>query len=238
MYSFDTRVRYSELKEDRMVSLVSIINYFQDCCSFESEDGDVGLDWMAEHHTAWMLTNWQIKVIRRPVYGENIRVKTWPTFFKYFLGKRNFVIENAKTGEKLVCADSDWAYVNVLSGRPERNVPEKELEVYQLSEPLEGDFVKGKIQVPDEMEELAPLTIGHTSIDTNHHVNNAQYIALAMAQLPQGVKGVNFRSLRAEYKQQSLLGDALYPKRAFNDGVYVITLDDAEGNHKLISEFC
>lgn len=97
------------------------------------EDGDVGLDWMAEHHTAWMLTNWQIKVIRRPVYGENIRVKTWPTFFKYFLGKRNFVIENAKTGEKLVCADSDWAYVNVLSGRPERNVPEKELEVYQLS---------------------------------------------------------------------------------------------------------
>lgn len=36
MYSFDTRVRYSELKEDRMVSLVSIINYFQDCCSFES----------------------------------------------------------------------------------------------------------------------------------------------------------------------------------------------------------
>ena len=30
MYSFDTRVRYSELAEDKKASIVSIINYFQD----------------------------------------------------------------------------------------------------------------------------------------------------------------------------------------------------------------
>ena len=41
MYSYTTRVRYSELAEDRCASLVSIINYFQDCSTFESEDGDI-----------------------------------------------------------------------------------------------------------------------------------------------------------------------------------------------------
>ncbi|MCR5103972.1 MAG: hypothetical protein K6B68_05890 [Eubacterium sp.] len=43
MYSFKSRVRYSELAADKRLSLVSIINYFQDCCTFEAEDKDVGL---------------------------------------------------------------------------------------------------------------------------------------------------------------------------------------------------
>lgn len=46
MYSFKSRVRYSELVADKRLSLVSIINDFQDCCTFEAEDKDVGLQWL------------------------------------------------------------------------------------------------------------------------------------------------------------------------------------------------
>lgn len=31
MYSFDSRVRYSEVDEDRKLSLTGVINYMQDC---------------------------------------------------------------------------------------------------------------------------------------------------------------------------------------------------------------
>ena len=118
MYSFETRVRYSELAEDRSASLVSIINYFQDCCTFESEDGEIGLDWLAEHDTAWMLTGWQIHIIRSPRYCERVKVTTWACGFKYFVGKRSFTITTLE-GEVLVYAMSDWAYMNVKKQLPE-----------------------------------------------------------------------------------------------------------------------
>ena len=37
MYSFKSRVRYSEVGEDKKLSLNGIINYFQDCSTFQSE---------------------------------------------------------------------------------------------------------------------------------------------------------------------------------------------------------
>lgn len=36
-YSFDSRVRYSEIGEDRHLTLNGMINYFQDCSTFQSE---------------------------------------------------------------------------------------------------------------------------------------------------------------------------------------------------------
>ena len=37
IYQFDSRVRYSEVDENRRITLLSILNYFQDCSSFHSE---------------------------------------------------------------------------------------------------------------------------------------------------------------------------------------------------------
>ena len=44
MYSFDSRVRYSEVDEDRKLSLTGVINYMQDCSTFQSEDLNMGID--------------------------------------------------------------------------------------------------------------------------------------------------------------------------------------------------
>lgn len=246
MYSFTTRVRYSELAEDKKASLVSVINYFQDCCCFESEDGDIGLSWLAQHHTAWMLTGWQIHVIRRPKYCEEVRVTTWACGFKYFVGKRSFTI-TTMDGELLVYALSEWAYVNVETGLPEKNVPEKEIQVYGLDEPIEKRFkefgiegdpkeivLKGKINIPVEMSAQPPIVVTADNLDTNHHVNNAQYVALAKSVIPEEI---DVKVFRAEIKQQSMLGDTIFPYISRDDEKIVVLLNDENGKPKLITEF-
>lgn len=40
----DGRVRFSEIDHTRKITVPSIINYFQDCSTFQSEDIGVGLD--------------------------------------------------------------------------------------------------------------------------------------------------------------------------------------------------
>ena len=57
MYSFDSRVRYSEVDENRRITLLSILNYFQDCSSFHSEKIGVGIDYLNKRQCAWVLSS-------------------------------------------------------------------------------------------------------------------------------------------------------------------------------------
>ena len=58
-YSFQSRVRFSEIDHTEKITLPGIINYFQDCSNFHAEDRNVGLTWTRENHAAWILAGWQ-----------------------------------------------------------------------------------------------------------------------------------------------------------------------------------
>ena len=72
MYSFKSRVRYSEVGEDKKLSLNSIINYFQDCSTFQSEELNNGLERLEKLHRVWVLSSWQIVIERYPDLCEEI----------------------------------------------------------------------------------------------------------------------------------------------------------------------
>lgn len=44
MYTFESRVRFSEVDHTEMLTLPSLVNYFQDCSTFQSEDIGLGID--------------------------------------------------------------------------------------------------------------------------------------------------------------------------------------------------
>ena len=150
IYQFDSRVRYSEVDENRRITLLSILNYFQDCSSFHSEKIGFGIDYLKEKQCAWVLSSWQIVLGELPVFGQEITVQTWPYSFKGFLGERNFCIRDEK-GEKLAWANTLWTYVDLKTGHPTR-VPKEEQEAYVLHEKLDMDYAPRKIALPEEME--------------------------------------------------------------------------------------
>ena len=76
MYSFNSRIRYSEVGGDKLLSLNGIINYFQDCSTFQSEELNVGVGVLEEQHRIWVLSSWQIVIDRRPRLNERITIAT------------------------------------------------------------------------------------------------------------------------------------------------------------------
>ena len=54
MYTFNSRVRYSEIGNDETLSMYGVINYFQDCSTFQSESLGLGIDALNERHRAWL----------------------------------------------------------------------------------------------------------------------------------------------------------------------------------------
>ena len=139
-YSFDSRVRYSEIGEDRHLTLNGMINYFQDCSTFHSEAAGVGMEFLAEKQQVWVLSAWQIVVERYPELCEEIKISTWPYEFRHFMGKRNFTMED-KAGNRVAYANTLWTYLDLNTGHP-TNVDEKQVEAYQLEEKLDMKYAQ------------------------------------------------------------------------------------------------
>ncbi|MBQ2105278.1 MAG: acyl-[Lachnospiraceae bacterium] len=92
MYSFNSRVRFSETDTNRKLSITGVMNYLQDCSIFQSEDAGLGFAHVQETKKSWLLSAWNVEVVRRPDVAEEITIATWPYDFKGIYGLRNFAI--------------------------------------------------------------------------------------------------------------------------------------------------
>ena len=47
MYTFDSKIRYSEIDRSGRLSIPAVVDYFQDCSAFQSEELGVGVEYLA-----------------------------------------------------------------------------------------------------------------------------------------------------------------------------------------------
>lgn len=232
MYQFKSRVRFSECNAKAQITVPALVNYFQDCCTFQSEDLGVGLDYLQENHVAWMLSSWQIEVKRYPHLGENIIINTWPYDFKGFYGYRNFTMQD-EDGNVIAFANSIWIFIDTKSGRPQK-VSDKMLSAYSFDEPYQMEKSGRKMKLPDQMEGKETFPVQKFHIDTNHHVNNEKYIEMALEYVKEQAK---VESIQVEYKKAAVLGDIIYPYVWENGEKVIVALSDERQKPYAIVEF-
>ncbi|MGN0466351.1 MAG: acyl-[acyl-carrier-protein] thioesterase [Lachnospiraceae bacterium] len=206
MYQVKERVRYSEVDKNQKVNMAQIVNYFQDCSTFQSEDLGIGLAYLENKKKAWLLSSWQIIVDRYPEFGENIIVGTWAYDTKGVRAYRNFVLMDER--ENIIAkANSIWFLLDIEKNRPTK-ITEEDVEKYGIEEKVDMAYAKGKIKTLGDLEKKEPFQILKVMIDTNGHVNNEKYIEMAMEYLPEKFK---IYEMRAEYKKEGMLYDMFYP---------------------------
>ncbi len=235
-YTFEGKIRYSETDSEGRLTLSSLLNYFQDCSTFQSEMLGLGVKFMKENKLVWVLSSWQIEVERYPVLCEEVEIGTMPYDFKGFLGGRNFFMKD-REGRYLAKANSLWSLLSTENMKPVA-APKDMVERYGLEPKLEMDYASRKIPVPDGGVQGEAITVKKHHLDTNHHVNNGQYVNMAMDCLPSGFGAEEIRRLRVEYKMQAFLNDVLYPYIAEDGDSVFVSLRSAEGKPYVNVEFC
>lgn len=233
-FEMPARIRLSETDQEGVLTLFHLVNYLQDASTFHAEEVERGLAWSRENDLAWILVGWQLHIRRFPRLGDRVIVKTWPYSFRGFMGGRNYTIEK-EDGELLVSANSEWVLMNMTENKPVR-VEKNLLEIFGCAEEekLQEDFGKRKVALNEPAEKREAFTIQEFHMDTNHHVNNAQYIHMAEKYLEEGFQVVHFR---AEYTKQAYQGDIVVPKVCKVDGGYQIQLADSDGEAYFTAEF-
>lgn len=225
MYSFKSRVRYSEVDRFGKLDACSIINYFQDCSTFQSESLNVGMEYLKKEHRAWLLNSWQIEFIREPYLMEPIEIGTWSYGSNGVYGYRNFVM-NDNDGNRLVNANSLWVLTDTDSGRPIK-VAVEDIEPYGCEPRIEMTDYGRKINIQGDGEKQQSFAVRRYHIDTNGHVNNGRYVQFAMEYMDDAIK---LRVLRVEYKRAAVYGDVICPKIYREDGKLTVALDDVNGS--------
>lgn len=234
MYTINNRIRYSEVDSSKELLLSSLLDYFQDCCTFESEELGIGVDYLAKKQAAWVLSSWQIEILRYPQFNETIRISTWPYGFKGFYGYRNFAACE-ENGAVIAKANSVWVFLDTAKMRPQR-ISGELVDAYHdaFREPLAGTWAERKITIPKSSDEKEPVPVVGYYIDTNHHMNNSKYIQVAMEYLPDDFK---VTGLRAEYKKAAKLGDMICPAVSRENNNVTVLLSDREKNPYAVISF-
>jgi len=231
IYSFESRIRYSEIDQRGRLSLPSLINYFQDCSTFHSEDIGLGYEKIRKRGRVWVLSSWHIEIIELPKLGDEVKVKTFATSFKGTQGNRNFIMVNVNDK---VCAyaNSIWVLVDTNSGMLTR-ITEEDYKPYGTLKALEMEPVSRKIERLENAVNYPTLSVLKQHLDTNNHVNNGQYVQMALEILAEDIP---IKRLRVEYKKPAVYGDVIYPKMAQDSTRTVIELQDEGGNPYTIVE--
>ncbi|MBE5870246.1 MAG: acyl-[acyl-carrier-protein] thioesterase [Lachnospiraceae bacterium] len=233
MYQFETRIRYSEVDKNGRLTLPGMLNYFQDVCTFQSEDAGVGTLYLRRKGLAWVLNAWQIDILKTPVLCDAVQVATIPYDMKGFLGYRNFCMKDSRTGEVLAVANSIWTMMDLEKQRPCR-VPEEIMQAYELSERLDMEYAKRKILLEGEGRKEGNIVVLAHHLDTNRHVNNGQYVQMAMDFLKPDTLVVR---MRAEYKKSAVLSDVIVPVVYERKDILGIALNNSKEETFAIIEF-
>lgn len=231
-YQFQSRIRYSEVGEDRRLTLPGLVNYFQDCSIFQSEALEIGLEELTKRRRAWILASWQIEVERFPLLGEEVTTQTWLQNFTGFYGVRNFCMLDAQ-GRTLAQAVSIWIYMDIDRGRPSK-VDADVREALKVEDRPTVAQLSRKIALEGEFEKREKFTVVRSHLDTNHHVNNGQYLVMAQEYLPQDFV---IRRVRVEYKKSAKLHDVVVPFVSEREGVYMVSLCGEDEQPFAVIEF-
>lgn len=232
MYSYNDRVSFSRIDKDGQMGVSNIVDALQDACMFHGEDEGHSALRLLEKDRAWLVSSWHVVFCRRPILGEYFTVHTWPYRFRGVFGKRNFLMETPKK-ERLAYADSTWFYFDSKKGAPAR-VDAEEQAVYPLEPAYDMEYSSRKVRVPENLSAAGEISVCQNYLDTNNHVNNGQYVRLAVNALPIDYPVSEFR---AEFRLAAKMGDTLYVRTGSCGEFFYVVLTDQDGSPYFISEF-
>ena len=221
MYSLNYKVTTSTCDSEGKLKLYSALQMMQDCSEMWIDSEQGVKDYFEKENMAQLLASRQVEVIRRPSFKEELTVTTSVYGMKSMFGFRNTFIYDA---EGLPCYRT-WsmgAFVDKGTGKLKK-VDDQTISTMLLEPKLDMNYKDRRIILPKEGGTvLAPIAVQRADIDYNKHVNNANYIRMAMELLPEGFE---VKGLRVEYRVPARLNDQLVPTVYQQDELFIVALN-------------
>ena len=220
MYSLKYKVTTSTCDSEGRLKLYSALQMMQDCSEMWIDSEPGVKEYFAAQNMAQLLASRQVEIIRVPEYKEELTVTTSVYGMKPMFGFRNTYIYDAE-GKPCYKTWSMGAFVDKANGKLKR-VDDATIASMTLEPQLEMNYGDRRIILPrDGGEAQEPYKLLRADIDYNKHMNNANYVRIAMELLPEGFE---VKCLRVEYRVAAKLGDILVPVVYNVEGRFIVAI--------------
>ncbi len=224
MYSLNYKVTTSTCDSQGQLKLYSALQMMQDCSEMWIDSEPVVKQYFTQQNMAQLLASRQVEILRVPAYKEQLTVTTSVYGMKPMFGFRNTFIYDAE-GKPCYRTWSMGAFVDKTTGKLKR-VDQTTIDAMTLEPQLDMNYADRRIILPKEQGNIMePVQVMRADIDYNKHMNNANYVRIAMEMLPEDfiVSG-----LRVEYRVAAKQGDMLIPTvyHVANNIIVSLTVDN------------
>lgn len=207
MYSIQIKTYPSACDESGKMKLYRVMQVMQDCSELWLQSEPVFADYFRLNGMAQLLAYRQLDILRVPHYAEDLRVTTSVFDVNPMFGYRNTCVYDAD-GKPCYNSWGIGAFVNRSNGRLQK-VPSEVLDTVTKEKPIDMEYTERRIALPQgEFSVMPEIAVARQDIDYNHHVNNAEYLRMALELLPADFE---VKRIRIEYKAPAKLGDRLTP---------------------------
>ena len=236
VYTSKTRLDLEDVGYSNMVTNKAIIKILENAGGRHSESVHYGLNDMEKVGFSWILLGWKVKVLKRPIYNEELTINTWGRGSNRAFTYRDYEIYD-ESGKLCSIATSKWAIVDINTGRLKELTP-KIIEKYQCEDKkvFEEDYTL-KLKEPSTVISRQEHKAQRRDIDINKHIHNLYYLDYAYEALPEEIyEQPECDNIEIMYKKQIKFNDefeCLYTREE-NQNIITIKSKDEKTLHAII----
>lgn len=230
IFESNENIRLNDIGKDNKLKNESILQILESIAARHSDLVGYGVLDIEKTKASWILLEWKVQVIKRPLYGENLKIQTWGRYFQKAYTYRDFKILDEQ-GNICVIATSKWALINIETHGILR-LTEEMKDLYKPEEiSVFEEETLPKLNIPKEFSNTIKYTVGRKDIDLNNHMHNTYYLNLAYEALPASVyENRPYNSFRITYKKEICLNDKITCSYSFEDNKHIIVISTKEKN--------
>ena len=232
----DFKITLTMLGKNIYISNKGFLSILQDAAEMHSASIGCGVTDIDTTNYSWALLNWKFKIISRPKYGETVTIRTWSRYSTKLYSYRDFEVLNSD-GEVVAIATSKWVLIDVAK-RKIAKIEESLISKYLPEDKSVFGIVElDKLTEPEGSTNVVDYKIRKADIDVNNHVNNLNYIDIALEAFPEDANVFNSCSeMEILYKHQIKLDDDVTASYCNENGENYVVFWSGDGKdlHSII----
>lgn len=215
------------------LKIKSLLGFLEDIGGIHSNLVGYGLLDIPIKKRSWILINWKVKILKRPRYAENLKIKTWAYGMEKLYALRDFEVFN-EAGELVIIATSKWVCLDTEK-QSIIKVEDKLRDAYTIENKRVFEDDIEKLKEPENYIKETDVQITRDMIDVNRHVHNINYMDFATHILPYEVMQ-QATNIEVMYKKEIKETDKIKCKYAIenNSHYVVIKSEDDKVLHAII----
>ena len=224
-------VDISKVNGNGFITNKGMLSLLESVACLHSDTAGYGIMEIPKTRLSWIQLNWMVKILRRPIYCEELKIRTWAKVSSKFSTLRDFEVLD-RDNNQVCIATTRWTLINIDT-QGLAKITDDIIEKYDPETlNIMPDYDFKKLVEPESFLSEYVYSTQRRDIDVNNHMHNLNYLDLAYEALPEEVyKNSDFNNIEIMYKKAIRLGDTskcLYSKSEHTHNVVIRSLDSKD----------